>query len=271
CEELVRREHFLRASETAEWPDETVTARYGFLHALYQEVLYHRLTARRRQRLHQQIGEREEKGYGERAREIAAELALHFERGRDYRRAVRYLQQAGENASRRSAYVEATDLLTKGLELLKALPDIPERTQQELTLQIALSTPLIVIEGYAAPEVEQALTRARELCQQVGETPRLFQVLEGLYTFHANRAEFQTARELGEQLLTLAQREQDLALLEVAHLCLGATLFRLGELISAREHLEQSIALYDPRKHSLQASPYKVFSLSYLAWVLWVL
>ncbi len=98
CEELVRREHFLRASGTAEWPDGTVAARYGFLPALYQEVLYDRLTARRRQRLHQQIGEREEQGYGERAREIAAELALHFEQGREYRKAVQYLQHAGVNA-----------------------------------------------------------------------------------------------------------------------------------------------------------------------------
>jgi predicted ATPase len=103
CEELVRREHFLRASGTAEWPDGTVAARYGFLHALYQDVLYYQLTARRRQRLHQQIGEREEQGYGEQVREIEAELALHFERGRDYRKAVQYLQQAGENAVRRSA------------------------------------------------------------------------------------------------------------------------------------------------------------------------
>ncbi len=138
CEALVRREHFLRASGTAEWPDGTVAARYGFLHALYQDVLYNRLTARRRQRLHQRIGEREEQAYGERAREIAAELAVHFEQGRDYRKAMQYLQQAGENAVRRSAHQEAISLFTKGLELLKTLPDTPERTQQELTLQIAL-------------------------------------------------------------------------------------------------------------------------------------
>ena len=68
-------------------------------------------------------------------REIAAELAVHFERGRDTERAIQYLQQAGENAVRRSAYQEAISLLTKGLELLKTLPDTPERVQQELTLQ----------------------------------------------------------------------------------------------------------------------------------------
>jgi predicted ATPase len=99
CDNLVRRELFLRPRETSEWPDGTIAACYGFVHALYQEVLYDQLAASRRVRLHQQIGERVEHAYGERAKEIAAELAVHFERGRDYRKAVRYLQQAGENAA----------------------------------------------------------------------------------------------------------------------------------------------------------------------------
>ena len=107
CGELARQELFLRTCGTADWPDGTVATRYGFLHALYQEVLYERLPAGRRQRLHQRIGEREEKGYGEQAREIAAELAVHFEQGRNYHKAVQYLQQAGENAVRRSANQEA--------------------------------------------------------------------------------------------------------------------------------------------------------------------
>ena len=193
----------------SEWPDGTVTTRYGFRHALYQEVLYERVPAGRRIGLHRRIGEREEAAYGERAREIAAELAMHFERGRDYGRAVQYLQQAGENASRRSANVEASNYLTKGLELLKTLPDTPERAQQELTLQIALGVSLMATKGYAAPEVEKAYTRARELCRQVGETPQLFPVLWGLWSFYNTRAELQTARELGEQLLSLAQSVQD--------------------------------------------------------------
>ena len=79
----------------------TVATRYSFLHALYQEVLYERVPVGQRISLHKWIGEREEQAYGGQARVIAAELAVHFERGRDYRRAVRYLQQAGENAVRR--------------------------------------------------------------------------------------------------------------------------------------------------------------------------
>jgi tetratricopeptide (TPR) repeat protein len=256
CTELAQRELFLWANGNSEWPDGTVVAQYGFLHALYQEVLYGRVPAGRRQRLHQRIGEREEAAYGNQAKEIAAELALHFEQGRDYRKAVRYLQQAGENASRRSAYVEAIDLLTKGLELLKRLPDTPERTQQELKLQIALGSLLGMTQGFAAPEVENAYVRARELCQQVEETPQLFWVLYGLCGFSLLRPEYQTACGLAEQLLSLAQRLHEPALLVRAHQVLGLTLFWLGELAPALEQLEQGIPLYDPQQpHSYRAGP----------------
>jgi predicted ATPase len=98
CDDLVRREQFLRTQGTSEWPDRTVATRYRFGHALYQEVLCEQLSATRRIRLHRQSGDREEQAYGERASEIAAELAMHFVRGRDDERAVQYLRHADENA-----------------------------------------------------------------------------------------------------------------------------------------------------------------------------
>ncbi|MBI3304338.1 MAG: hypothetical protein HYZ72_19910 [Deltaproteobacteria bacterium] len=191
---------------------------------------------------------REEQGYGKQARETAAELAMHFEWGWDYRRAVRYLRQAGENALRRSAHREAIAHLTKGLELLKTWPDTPERAQQELLLQTVLGPALIATKGFAAPGVEKAYTRARALCRQAGEAPRFFPVLRGLAAFYSVRAEYKTALELGEQLLALAQGVQDAALLIEAHWALGPTLFHLEELVRAREHFEQGIALYDPQQ-----------------------
>jgi predicted ATPase len=143
CEGLVRRGQFLRRRGIAEWPDGTVAAQYGFIHALYQEVLYEQITAGRRVRLHGQIGAREEAGYGAQAREIAAELAVHFERGRDYHRAVQYRHQAAENAFGRSAHQEAINHLTQGLKRLSMLPDSPDRTHQELRLQTMLGASLI--------------------------------------------------------------------------------------------------------------------------------
>lgn len=273
CSDLARREQFLRARGTAEWPDGTVATRYGFLHALYQDVVYGRLTPRQQQRLHQQIGERVEQAYGEQAREIAAELALHFEQGRDYRRAIQYLQQAGENAVRRSAHQEAIILLTKGLELLPLLPDTPERTKQELTLQISLGTPFIAMRGYGASEVGKVYTRARKLCEQVGTTPQRWQVLNGLRVFHISRGELQTASDLAEQIMYLAQSEQKPDLLMVGHIVLGESLYRIGEWAPARDHFERAITLYDPRRSrpSFAWVDGKVPALSYVAFALWML
>src|SRR5262249_3179163 len=107
----------------------------------------------------------------------------------------------------------------------------------------------MVIKGPAAPEAERVYNRARALCQHVGETPQLYPTLWGLWLFYIGRGEVRTARELGEQLLTLAQRAQDPALLVEAYHALGPSLFWLGELAAARAHLAQGIALYDPQQH----------------------
>src|SRR5262249_12833088 len=213
---------------------------------LYHQVVDRRLAAARRVHLHRRIGASKEGAYGTRAGEIAAELAVHFEEGRDYGRGVLYLQRAGENALRRHANLEAVSHLTKALALLKALPDTPERTQQELELQVALGPALIATKGRAAPEVERTYARARALCAQLGDTPQLVPTLIGLSLFYRNRGELPTARELGEQLDRLAQRAADPTSRLEAHDALGSTLFFLGDYTAARTHLEQGIPLIDP-------------------------
>jgi predicted ATPase len=164
--------------------------------------------------------------------------------------------------------------LNKGLALLKLLPDTPERAQQELALHIALGVPLLMTKGYAAPEVEHAYARARELCQQLGESPQLLPALAGLFQFYFVRADLHAARELGKQLLTLAQRRHDPVLLARGHMSLGLPLFGLGEFALAREHLEQGAALYDPRRHGspvFRAVQDRMVILSYAAAALWQL
>src|SRR5262249_28721536 len=135
---------------------------------------------------------------------------------------------------------------TTGIELLKTLPETPERTQHALTMHIALGAALIATNGHAAPEVEHAYTQARALCQQVGETPQLIPVLFGLWRCYVARPQLYTARELGDTLLRLAQRAQDPALSVVAHYALGTTSLWLGALLAARSHLEEGIAHYTP-------------------------
>jgi predicted ATPase/DNA-binding winged helix-turn-helix (wHTH) protein len=272
---LAHHGQFIQAGGLVAWPDGTVAAGYRFLHDLYCETLADRVPPSRQQRWHLQIGARKETGYGAQAQELAAELAVHFEQGRDADRALRYLQYAADNALRRSAHADAITHLSKALALLTVLPETPERAQRELVLQTTLGPALMATRGYAASEVEYAYARARELCRQVGETPQLFQALWGLWYFYLVRAEFQTAHELGEQLLSLAQRTQTPALLLLAHRVLGQTLAFLGEFSPAHGHLEREMTLYDLGQHRAFASLYGqdqgVICRSWAALTLWSL
>ena len=111
-------------------------------------------------------------------------VAHHYTEAGLGEEAVEYWQRAGRRALERSANLEAISHLTKGLEVLKTLPDAPQRLQQELDVQTTLGPALMATRGNGAPEVGHAYARARELCQQVGETPQLFPVLFGLWRFY---------------------------------------------------------------------------------------
>ncbi len=247
-------------------------ATYLFKHVLVQDAAYQSLLKSTRRQYHRQIAQVLEEQFLETKDNQPELLAHHYTEARMIEQAIPYWQKAGERASGRSAYMEAVAHFTTGLEVLKALPDTPKRVQQELTLQLALNDALVAVKGYAAPEVEKAVTRARELCQQLGETPQLFPVQYRLWTFYFIRGELQTARELAEQCFSLAQSIQDRYLLSGAHAALGITLSLLGKLTSARPHLEQAIALYDPQQHprtTVGTVDLRVECLSFVAYALW--
>ena len=213
---------------------ESDQATYRFKHALIQEAAYQALLRSTRQQHHEQIAQRLEEQFPETVETQPELLAHHYTEAVLLPQAIPYWQRAGCRALQRSANQEARQHLTHGLELLNTLPDTSERQQHELEFQIALGSALSAIKGWAAPEVEQAYNRARELCQQVGETPQLPQVLWGLWFFYHVRGEFRIALEQAESLLILAQHQQDSALRLLAHTALGADSFHLGALVGPK-------------------------------------
>jgi predicted ATPase len=222
---------------------------YTFKHTLTQEVAYNSLLPEQRRLLHERTAYAIEELFHDRLEEHYSGLAHHYRRSGNAMKAVVYLQLAGQQAVQQSAYAEAIGHVNTALELLRTLPDTVERRERELALQITLGPALMATKGFGAPEVEAVFTRARELCQQVGDTPQLYMVLQGLSGFYALRVKFQTLRELMEQRLSLAQRLRNPALLAQAHLAYGHGLLALGEMASARAHLEQGVALYNPEQH----------------------
>ncbi|HLA09106.1 MAG TPA: AAA family ATPase [Pyrinomonadaceae bacterium] len=273
CDKLARQRQFIQDCGVQILPNGEAVTRYSFIHALYQSVLYERVSIARRIQLHRRIGEMGELVYGDSARAIAAELAMHFERGRDYERAAKYLQQAADNAIRRFAYKEAVVLSRRGLELVAKLPETAERAKQELCLQLTLGVPLIATQGHAATEVGKVYLKARELCQQLGETPDVSEVLWGLRSFYTLRADLETAREIGEEFLHLAERLPYPGLAMRGHWSLESTFTHLGDFALAIEHFEKALSLYDPERHRDDAFLYAlnpgIAMPCFAAWALW--
>jgi predicted ATPase len=250
-------------------------ATYIFKHALVTDTAYDSLLRSTRQGYHRRIAEVLADRFPETVGTQPELLAYHYTEAGLNKQAINYWHQAGQKAIERSANVEAIGHLKKGLAGLKMLPETPECLQQELALHIPLGIALTATKGMADAEVEHVFSRARELCQQVGDTPQHAPTLLGLRAFYIMRGDLQTSRELDEQLLRLAQQIQQPALLVEAHWALGTTLCFLGEIVPARAHLEQSIALHDAQQPHTQSlldvvrAP-GVAARCWISWLLWV-
>ena len=235
--------------ETRLFPD----LEYTFKHALTHEVAYGSVLHERRRALHARIVETIENLFSDRIAEQVERLAHHAYRAELWEKAVEYLHQLGKKAIARSANPEAITCLEQALVALNHVPESRQTIEKTLDIRVDLGPALIATNGFSAPEVEENYTRARVLCDQLGETPQLFPVLWGLARTHDIRGELRVGAELGRELLTLAQKLQDPALLLEAHHELWANLSALGELTTARLHVEQGFPLYDPQKHRQHA------------------
>src|SRR5262249_35275944 len=171
---LERVHAFVRLVGEQEFPDRTLTLRCRFVHVLYQNALYASLRPTRRVSLSAAVAQALVRYHGEKSTAVAGELALLWEAAREFARAADCYLQAAQNAARLFANQEVIVLARRGLELIKSLPDTPERDQLELKLEAILVPALINLMGPSATDVEDVFVRARELCQQVGSPPQLF-------------------------------------------------------------------------------------------------
>ena len=273
CEELAAQGALIADAGLAEWPDGSVSGRYRFQHALYRSALYEGIAEARRVALHRAIGRREEAGFADRADEHAAELAMHYGRGRSYPRALHFHALAAAAALDRHAPHEAVAHYSAALEALAQTPATAARARRELPLAVARATLLMAIEGYAAPATEQAFARARVLCDAL-PGPQRYPVLRGLLSYLQVRADFAQAQTLSAELLHLAERRPGDTLLVVqAHYGAGTTVFHCGALPEARTHLEAALRRYDPATHRRHVLTYGGYDPGVACglWLAWTL
>jgi class 3 adenylate cyclase/predicted ATPase len=247
---------------------------YTFKHALIQDAAYATMLRARRQKLHAGIANILEAD-ATTAKLEPELLAHHLTDAGMPAKAIPHWQQAGLLASERAAHTEACGHFTEGLRLLSELPDDATRNGLELGLRVHLGVSLSATRGYAHPEVEATYQRARELCRLIGDTPELYAVLRGLFTFYIVRADVKAAQELAEQCVRLGEETQRADFLIEGYTALGYALVHAGELASGRDVLAKAVDIYRTRDGARLAYPTPqdpaVACLSLLAAVSWIL
>jgi predicted ATPase len=274
--DVLERVHALvRHVREQAFPDGTLTARYCFVHVLYQNSLYAALSPTRKAAWSATAARALLGHYGAKSTNLAAELAMLFEAARDYECAADQYLVAAEHAGQIFAPHESVVLARRGLALLESLPDTIARARRELPLRVTLGVQLQVALGYAAPEAEHIYGRARELCEGLQDASSLFRILWGLWMFYFVRSELGKSWELAGQLVTLAESVKDPAQLLQARQAVSTTSFGLGNPGISREHMEQAIAQYDPKLYSSHIDIYGqdpgVVYLAFGSVALWLL
>ncbi len=155
---------------------------------------------------------------------------------------MKYWQRAGERSLRRYAYREAIQQIRSGLESIKALPESRERHLLEIELHVMLGVPLQSIVGYSAPEVEENYARAFALCQELKLTTELFPILYGLFRYYMLQGKYAKAREIGQQLVSIADQTHEPDFIVAAHRAVAGPLVYQGEYSAAMPHLDKVLS-----------------------------
>jgi predicted ATPase len=224
-------------------------ARYRFKHALVQDAAYHSLLRANRRVQHHRVAEALEKQFPETAEKQPELLAYHYTEAGLAERAVTYWRRAGQQSAKRAANIEAIDHFRRGLAMLGALPDRAAHAEEELTILLALGPALMSTKTSTAPEIQQTYDRALGIARDLGKVTELFATVSGLWLVAGVRAKQEVAHAYMAELFSIARKENDTGYLLQAHHCGWSSITLAGNLISAYEHIEAGLALYDKDAH----------------------
>jgi predicted ATPase len=250
---------------------------YTFKHALVRDAAYSGLLKSRRAALHATIADAFEQRFPEIMEAQPETLAHHLTEAGLFEKAEAYWLQAGKKAAMRSANLEAIAHLQRGIEASGHLPDGARKDRLELDFQFALGTCLIATQGPASNETMATFTRARELCERLGDPPEQLQVMFWLTTTSVIRGELPLAQETIAALLHLAEARGDRpALLNAMR---GQAMIRLfmGHLTGAREVIERAFEAFEASSEEERLAARAagqdagVADLALMSWALWLL
>jgi len=268
---LCRRNRFLRRVGIRD-DVQPGAERFEFAHALYQQALYAGASPALRRQLHLAVARGLQADAGDDPTEVAAELALHFERGGAYEEAVGYLGLAALNAHARVANRDAAAVIESAIRLLAQVADSPRRRRREADLWIQLGAVRGSIFGRGAEQYLAPFQRACELARELDDVPRMFLARMAEFGHFSLTEQLVRAEEVCRDLITLAERVPMPDLVAVANAAMGSVQCGTGNLLPARQHLERALVTLNPHDPSTQLfrrlEDPEILCLTSLAWVL---
>ncbi len=257
-------------------------ASYLFKHALVQDAAYSTLLREPRRVLHARIAEILESQFAEIAESQPELLARHYTKADLIEKSARLWGKAGQRSQERSALVEAAEQLSQALAQIATLPSTPDLRREQIILQVALLNTLMHVKGYGAHETKAAVAQVRALIEQaerLGESPDdpslLLSALFGQWIVNFISFNGDVARELAARFLAFGEKEGTAVPLIVGHRTMASTLALMGDLVEARAHYNEALALYRPAEHRRLMTRFgqdlRVTCLAFRSMALWVL
>jgi tetratricopeptide (TPR) repeat protein len=242
---------------------------YVFKHALVQEAAYASLLKSRRRELHRVAAKALNETFSELTKIRPELVAHHLTEAGEAEQAVEAWQIAGERASSRAALIEAGKHFARALEVLFTLPDSPDRAQLELPLQISIGHVVSAIKGFSSREETQAYARAKQIAEQLGDSPQFFFILLGLWSTSNTRSEINAAQEVADEMLRIAEGDKTPMHLVWACLTQGIQVYGRGDFSSVGQYYDKLIEQYNPEEYSWAPFDPAVSILTHTTLALW--
>ncbi len=257
-------------SSTVEYPE----ARFRFSHELIRQTVISQVSVTRRQRLHLSVAEALESLNSNALEDVANELAHHLLQAgasADASKAVRFLWMAARRARLQGALTETAEFYRDALQVLKRMPDTPERNQLELGLQLGVGAAWMATGGYADARTDAAYQRATDLGERLGDPSQVVLALTGLVTPPLLRGDLDAALAVAEKALAASQRHGKSITQVWGHHINGVVKYHRGDFVSAWDHFNHAHAEYQEDEHKKNPHDPGLMALEYAALTAWQL
>jgi tetratricopeptide (TPR) repeat protein len=213
---------------------------YIFKHALTREVVYDSILAKRKKKLHEEIGNAIEELHKDNLIEHYGVLAEHYILGENYAKAAEYSRLSGKKAEKAASFPDAIAHAKKRISSLEKLPMTDEGQREIIDARTTLALYLGQLNYYF--EAREAIAPIIDLAIRQCYKKRLCQIrtIQGVYHYMVEE-DFPAAFQAFEEALKISDEIKDILTSSYANHWFGMALTYNGEFDKAIIHMQRTL------------------------------